>query len=180
MRFTLSLSLILVFCFSVLSQRYRASESMIRFFSDAPLEDIEAISEKASSIIDLESGQIVIAIPIRSFDFEKELMEEHFNENYLESDKYPRATFRGKITNWNGQKGKNPASAEGELEIHGVKQPVNLKGSILYEGDRLEISTIFTIKLEDYDVDIPKAVFYKIAEEVEVTANLKYAPYEKN
>jgi hypothetical protein len=167
-------------CLAGFSQRYKSSDSFVKFFSDAPMEDIEAINESASSIIDVEKMAIVIVVPIKSFSFQKKLMQEHFNENYLESDQFPKAIFKGKIVDWNGAEGSTKASAKGTMEIHGVTQEVTLTGNINRTGQSIKVETVFPIKLEDYDIKIPKAVFYKIAEEVEVTAKFEYLPYEKN
>lgn len=167
-------------CLVGFSQKFKTNSSYIRFFSDAPMEDIEAINESATSIIDIGSTAIVIVVPIKSFDFKKELMQEHFNENYLESDDFPNATFKGKLIDWDGSKGVSEVSASGTLEIHGVSKEVTIVGDLDYSDNSIKISTVFNILLEDYKIKIPKAVFYKIAEEVEVTANFEYAPYEKN
>lgn len=167
-------------CVTGFSQRFKTTESNVRFFSDAPMEDIEAINKSATSIVDVETNAIVIVIPIKSFNFKKELMQEHFNENYLESDDFPNATFKGKLSDWNGEVGKSTATATGTLEIHGVTKEVSITGDLNYDQKKLTMNTVFNIRLEDYDIKIPKAVFYKIAEEVEVTANFEYSPYEKN
>ncbi len=170
----------LIFSFTGFAQRYKSAESNIKFYSDAPLEDIEAINSAATSIVDIGTKSIVIVVPIKSFDFKKELMQEHFNENYLESDEYPNAIFKGKLVDWDGSEGSTRASAEGTMEIHGVTKDVTIEGDLELSGNILKLSTVFNVRLEDYEVKIPKAVFYKIAEEVEVTANFEYAPYEKN
>lgn len=162
------------------SQRYKTVESHIQFYSDAPMEDIFAVNEMASSIIDVETMTIAIVVPIQGFQFKKKLMQTHFNENYLESDKYPKATFKGKIENWDRRSNDSTATAKGTLEIHGVEREVAIDGIVMEEGENLLLKTSFPIKLEDYKVKIPKAVFYKIAEVVEVTATLEYTPYEKN
>ncbi|MEQ8629238.1 YceI family protein [Ekhidna sp.] len=162
------------------SQRYKTDSTYIRFFSDAPMEDIEALNVSVSSIIDAAKKTIVIVVPIKSFSFQKKLMQEHFNENYLESDQYPNAIFRGKIQDWGGNTGKTEASATGTLEIHGVTQDVTIAGTLSFNKKQIILETVFPIRLADYDIKIPKAVFYKIAEEVEVTAKLQYKPYEKN
>lgn len=169
-----------VVSFCGFSQRYKSSESYVKFYSDAPVEDIEAVSASASSIIDVASKAFVFIIPITSFEFDKSLMQEHFNENYLESEKFPKAIFKGKIIGWDGKNGKSMAKAEGELDLHGVKQQVSIEGEIDYQKDKMVISSVFMIRLEDYKIKIPKAVFYNIAEEVEVTVKFEYAPYEKN
>ncbi|WP_436516071.1 YceI family protein [Ekhidna sp. To15] len=162
------------------SQKFKTNSSHIRFFSDAPMEDIEAINESATSILDVASKAIVIVVPIKSFDFKKELMQEHFNENYLESDDFPNATFKGKLIDWDGSEGVSKVSATGTMEIHGVSKEMTITGDLDFSKNSLKLSTVFNIKLEDHKIKIPKAVFYKIAEEVEVTANFEYAPYEKN
>uniref|UniRef100_UPI0032EB4113 YceI family protein n=1 Tax=Ekhidna sp. TaxID=2608089 RepID=UPI0032EB4113 len=170
----------LLACLAGFSQRFKAGETYIKFYSDAPIEDIEAEHISVSSLLDIETRALVIVIPIKSFVFKKKLMQEHFNENYLESDKYPNATFKGKIEDWDGSHGETDATAIGTLEIHGVIREIRIKGVIEYVDEKIKLSTVFPIKLEDYKIKIPKAVFYNIAEEVEVTAKLEYLPYEKN
>ena len=162
------------------AQRFKSIVSHIRFFSDAPLEDVEAINESVSSIIDATQKTMVIMVPIADFEFKKELMQEHFNENYLESDKYPKAIFKGKIENWDGSKGKQTVLAKGELELHGISQKVEIESSLDYSDENMLVESVFMIRIEDYKIKVPKAVFYKIAEEVEVTIKFNYAPYAKN
>jgi len=172
---------ICLFAITLISaQKFKTNSTYIKFYSDAPMEDIEAINEASVSLIDLSKKTIAIVIPIASFVFDKSLMQEHFNENYLESDKYPNAVFKGTINGWNGENGSKNAEAAGMLEIHGITNQVTIPGKIEFNGDKLTLSTVFTIKLEDYKIKIPKAVFYNIAEEVEVTVTLEYTPYEKN
>ncbi|GAB4242285.1 MAG: hypothetical protein Tsb0034_19660 [Ekhidna sp.] len=162
------------------AQRFKTYKSHIRFFSDAPMEDIEAVNKQASSIVNVETMDVVMVIPITAFEFKKKLMQDHFNENYLESDKYPRAVFKGKLIGWDGSEKKAVARAKGSLEIHGVTQEVEIAGDLTFTNDELELASVFMIRLADYDIKIPKAVFYKIAEEVEVTATFNYKPYEKD
>ncbi len=162
----------------VYSQKYTSSESMIKFFSEAPLENIDAVNNEARSIFDASTGDIVFSVPIESFEFEKKLMQEHFNENYLETEKYPKSTLKATIKDWSGTKGLSQVVAVGELTIHGVTNQVEINGEINYADDQVEVSAVFPVRLEDYKVKIPKAVFYNIAEEVEVTVQFTYAPYE--
>ncbi len=162
------------------AQKYKSSESYIRFYSDAPMEDIEATTNEATSIIDTENKNIVIVVPVNTFSFKKKLMQEHFNENYMESDEFPRATFKGKLEDWNGEEGNFKSKASGTLEVHGVVQNVTIEGDLTYDGNSIKVSTVFPIKLRDHSIKIPKALFYNIAEEVEVTANFEYMPYEKD
>ncbi|MFK7952762.1 MAG: YceI family protein [Ekhidna sp.] len=165
---------------TVSAQRYKTTESNVKFYSSAPVEDIEAVNTNVTSIIDTETKAVVFVVPMTSFEFEKSLMQEHFNENYLESEKYPKAIFKGKIIDWNGEMGESKATVEGELDLHGIKKNVSMEGTIDYQTDKMEVNSVFMIKLEDYKIKIPKAVFYNIAEEVEVTVKFEYASYEKN
>lgn len=172
--------LLLMISLSGFAQRYKSFESDIQFFSNAPLEDIKAENESASSIIDLETRSMVIVVPIKSFSFKKKLMQEHFNENYLESDDYPNATFKGKIVEWFGEEGTGKAVARGTMDMHGVTNEMEIVGDLTYAPDLIKAETKFTIKPADFKIKIPKAVFYKIAEEVEVTSVISYKPYEQN
>ena len=177
------LLIVLFFGFTFLevgAQRFKSQESNIRFYSKAPIEDIEATNTEATSIIDLESKSFVFVVPIKGFTFKKQLMQEHFNENYLESDKYPKAIFKGKIENWDVGKGEASVVGKGEMSIHGVEQQVSIEGTINYSEDNVTISSVFPIELKDYKIKIPKALFYNIAEVVEVTISFQYQPYVQN
>ena len=165
-----------LFGFQASAQKFQSSKSYVKFFSSAPLEDIKAENYGARSIIDVSTGELVYSVQIKDFDFEKDLMQEHFNENYMESEKYPKSTLSGKIKNWNGQKGEQDVTVEGKLLIHGVTKDVTIDGKINYQDDLVKVSAVFFVALEDYKVKIPKAVFYKIAERVEVTVEFEYKP----
>ncbi len=160
------------------AQKYLSEESFVHFFSDAPLEDIEADNTAGRSVFDAETGRFAFTIPIDQFQFEKSLMQEHFNENYLESEKYPEATFSATIQNWDGATGKQQVAVDGELTIHGVTRDVTVEGEISFTSDGVDIEAVFPVQLKDYKIKIPKAVFYNIAEEVEVTVKFSYKPYE--
>jgi polyisoprenoid-binding protein YceI len=162
-----------------LAQKYKSVSSSIHFFSDAPMEDIEATNLDGQSAIDLSTGEIVFSIPIKSFEFEKSLMQEHFNENYLESDKYPAATFQGTISGFNKDaSGWQKAEAKGSMHIHGEENELSVEGEVRIEEGSIEIKSIFPIALEDYKIKIPKVVFYNIAEVVEVTITFTYEPID--
>ena len=173
------LIILLLLAHSGLAQKYISTTGTIKFYSEELLEDITAINKDVKSIFDSESGQIVFSVIITGFDFEKSLMQEHFNEKYLESEKYPKATFKGTITGYQANT-KNPdIEAEGELEIHGVKQMIKVRGSLDFIGEKLRIYTVFMVKLVDYKIKVPKLMFQKIAEEIEVTLDIEYKAYEK-
>lgn len=160
-----------------LAQKYKSVSSSVHFFSDAPMEDIEATNLDGQSAINLSTGEIVFSIPIKSFEFEKSLMQEHFNENYLESDKYPTATFKGIVTGFNKDaEGWQKAWAEGSMIIHGVQNELSVEGEFKIEKGSIESKSKFPISLKDYKIKIPKVVFYNIAEVVEVTITFTYEP----
>lgn len=161
----------------VWGQKYISDKAYVKFYSSAPIEDIEAHNESATSVIDMETGKVAFSVKIKGFQFEKSLMQEHFNENYMDSDKYPKSTFSGQIKDWKNEPGKRSVSVDGELMIHGVKKQVTIQGTIDVSEGRIKVESVFPVKLEDYKVKIPKAVFYNIAEEVEVTVKFEYKPY---
>ena len=174
-RTLLILSLLIVLPLSIFAQKWKANSSYVKFYSDAPMEKIEAINEKSGSVVDLSSGDIVFSIPISQFQFEKSLMQEHFNENYLESDKYPKATFKGKLKGYDASKtGKQKATAVGTMNIHGVDQKVEIEGDIEISDSKMHMESVFPIEVADYKIKIPSIVFYNIAEVVEVTIKFDY------
>lgn len=160
-------------------QKYISGLNQVSFFSEAPLENIEAHNYKSKSILDTQTGEIVFSIPIRTFEFEKSLMQEHFNENYLESDKFPKAKFKGKITGFQKQKGKQQVVAKGTMEIHGVSQEVSIPGEIDFSEEQILIKAKFPLKVADYKIKIPAMVVSNIAEVVEVSLDFTYVPHEK-
>lgn len=170
--------LLLILPFSAVAQRYMTKTGHIDFYSHTPLEDIKANNEQVASVIDLSTGEIVFQVLIKSFKFEKALMETHFNENYLESDKYPRATFRGKITEPElsvlSREGKHEVRAEGELNMHNVTKKITVKGTIETGQGKLNAASKFTIRPTDYNIKIPSVVRDNIAETIEVNISMNY------
>jgi len=163
------------------SQVYTASSSNIRFFSEAALENIEAHTTKSSSLLNTKTGQVVFQIPIAAFEFEKNLMKEHFNENYLESEKYPKASFSGNLNETIdfATDGKYKASVTGKLNIHGVEKDRTIHGEITVKEGKISLKAEFVVKLVDHKVKIPKVVIKNIAEEVLVSLEADYQPYAK-
>jgi len=158
------------------AQKYKSQGSYVRFYSDAPVEDIEATNIEAKSALDLGTKDIVFSVPVKSFTFEKSLMQEHFNENYLESDKYPNATFKGKLTGFSLENTQwQDATATGIMSIHGTDKKDSYTGKIRILRDSVFVEAKFPVSLKDYNIKIPKVVFYNIAEIVEVTLKFSYA-----
>lgn len=157
-------------------------EVNVKIYSEAPLENIEAVTNQAVSAINKEEGTLYFEVPIQSLDFEKDLMEEHFNENYMESDKYPTAKYNGTFVGeieWETP-GTYEVEVKGKIEVHGVEQERTDKGTItVAEDGTISSSAVFKVLCVDHKIKIPKLVIKNIAEEIEVTINATYAPYEK-
>ncbi len=163
-----------------IAQKYIAKSATITFFSEAPIENIKATNKKVSSILDLSTGEIVFSVPIRDFEFRKSLMKQHFNESYLESELYPKSTFKGKISRFGSSDGAYEAVAVGELTIHGVTQKVEIKGEVIVRQNEITLSANFPVSLEDHNIKIPRLLFRNIAEIVEVSIEFTYRPYAAN
>lgn len=150
---------------------FRSENGRVYFRSDAPLEMIEASSEEMRSIINPDERSFAFSVRIRSFEgFNSPLQREHFNENYLESPRFPTATFSGKIiedTDFT-QPGDYTVRAKGKLTIHGMERERILKSRVVSDGRRLQVSASFTVLLEEHQIAIPKVVHQKIAEEIKV------------
>lgn len=178
MRKVFFLASILYFNVVVNAQTHVSTSSEISFFSTAPLEDIHAVNKDAKSLLNTTNNELAVVIGIRSFKFEKELMEEHFNENYLESDKFKTAVFKGKINETIdfSKDGTYDVSATGKLTIHGIEQERTITGTITIKGGKLVLNSKFKVALKDHKIKIPKAVTSNIAEEIEVTTLFNYEP----
>lgn len=157
---------------------YTAVSSEIHFFSAAPLENIEATNKDAKSLLNTETKEVAVIIGIRQFKFEKPLMEEHFNENYMESDKFKTADFKGKINEQIdfSKNGEYDVTVTGKLTIHGVTQDRTIPGKITVNGKSIKVYSKFPVALKDHNIKIPTAVIKNIAESVDVTVNISYEP----
>lgn len=175
----LILTALIVSALSTEAQKYKSTTGSVTFFSEELLEDITAVNKKVKSVFDSQSGQIVFSMPITGFVFDKSLMQEHFNEKYMESEKFPKSTFSGAISGYTPGSANTEVWAEGDLEIHGVKQKIKVKGSIDFKGGKVKIHSVFMVKLVDYNIEVPSLMFQKIAEEIEVTLDIEYKSYEK-
>lgn len=152
-----------------------AKNGQMHFRSDAPLELIEATSEELNGVLQPENNSFAFAIEIRSFQgFNSPLQREHFNENYMESRRFPRATFTGKLIEDIDFSfpGTYEVRAKGQLDIHGVKQERIIKGKMVIGPDRIGITAAFTVLLEDHQIRVPQIVYQKIAEEIEVDMDI--------
>lgn len=149
----------------------------VKFFSKTPGEDIEAVNNEVDSKIAQANGQMVFSILIKGFRFPNALMQEHFNENYMESTKFPRAEFKGFIINNASvnyaKDGNYNATAEGNITIHGVTKKVTIPGTIEVKAGKITGKSVFKIRLKDYQIK-GSAIGDTVAPEIEITVNCKY------
>ncbi len=161
---------------NVFGQKYITKNGKITFFSDAPSEKIEAHNNQVNTAMDISTGDLVFKVLMKSFEFENALMQEHFNENYVESDKFPNATFKGKVTNLSEinftKNGKYKAMVEGDLTIHGVTKKVKQTGIFEIKDGKIISNAKFSIAIKDYNIKIPNTVLKNIAENVDITVNV--------
>lgn len=161
---------------------YVTDKGTVSFFSEAPIENIEARHFGPQSILNLAKQEIAFIIPIRGFRFEKSLMEEHFNEKYMESDRYPTATFSGTLSQpvTLVRDTVCPLSATGKLTIHGVERPVEIVGKAEVRAGTLRLTSSFPVAVKEYGVSIPKLLTENIADTVRVDLDITYKPFRKN
>jgi polyisoprenoid-binding protein YceI len=171
---------ILAFSMPAFSQKFFTRDAKIQFSSETPLEKIEAVNKSASAVLDTKSGAIQWKVLIKSFLFEKALMQDHFNENYMESSKFPDATFKGTITNLSdinfAKDGKYTAHATGKMKIHGVERDIKTTGTITVAGTSIRINSDFAVAPADYNISIPSVVRDNIAKEIKVNVDGTLAP----
>lgn len=166
---------VILFAWMNLSNRagqdiYICKHAKITFYSSAPIEDIRAESSSGASVFNPVTGELDFSVPIRSFEFEKSLMQEHFNSDYMESDKYPRATFKGKIKEHIDvtKDGTYPVEEIGEFSVHGVTKTRTIQGVISVRNEILTITSEFMVQCADHRIIIPQIVFHHIAESIKI------------
>jgi len=155
---------------------YMCKNAEISIFSSAPIEDIAAKTSSGQSVYNAATGDLVFSVAINTFKFRKALMQEHFNSDYLESDKYPRATFKGKIQEHPDltKDGTYQITATGVLDVHNVKQNRTIPGTLTVSNGNVTMKSEFMVKCVDHHIDIPKLVFQNIAETIKVNVTATY------
>jgi polyisoprenoid-binding protein YceI len=153
----------------------------VTFYSYALLENITANNKSVNGLINIVNGEVAFMIPMRSFRFAKALMQEHFNEKYIESDKYPQATFKGNFSDKPdfSKPGMYEVTAQGTLTIHGVSKEIREKGKLRVDNGSMELTSKFFVALEDYNIKKPSLLFNNIADTIEVNLKAHYIPFIK-
>ena len=160
--------------------RYYTKNAKINFFSETPLEDIDASNNSSVSVLDTQNGSLQFSLLVKGFEFENEEMQDHFNDDYMESDKFPKAEFKGTLVNNSSIDYKKPGTynvqVKGLLTIRGVTKEVQSNGTLKVNNDNIKANSTFHIALADYGIKIPKLVNDKIAKTIKITVDAKLDP----
>lgn len=178
----ITLGLLLGLTFSATAQKiFIATGGKAHLFSATPIENIDAVTSSMSSVLNTINNTLAFSVPMRTFKFEKSLMEEHFNEKYVESETYPKSTFNAKINesiNWERDTVAD-VTATGEFFLHGVTRTITEKGKLTISGGSISLSAVFIVVLKDYKIEVPKLLSNIISETIRVDLNCNYIPYRK-
>lgn len=154
-------------------ERFYTKSGLIRFYSKSPLENIEAQNNSVTCVLDTKTGNFQFAVLMKGFEFKKVLMQEHFNENYVESYKFPKSEFKGQVLNVGeinfGKEGSYPVKVKGRLSIHGVTKEIESIGTMILKGGKIGTTAEFNILLSDYRISIPTLVKDKVSDNVKIT-----------
>ncbi len=163
------------------AQIFTSKTTQVSFFSETPVENISAENKVATILLNSSNNEVAVRVPVKSFIFDKALMQEHFNENYMESNKYPVSTFKGIIAEKidYAKDGVYTVTVKGKMEMHGVVREENIAGTLTVKGTEITLVAQFNVKPADYNIEVPKLVFEKIAESILVRVNGTLAPYVK-
>lgn len=175
----LSFLLFSTICNGQSKEQYFAQQGQMTFFSYTAVENIKAQNDQVQSLINLDTGEIAVSILIKAFKFQKSLMEEHFNESYMESDLFPNASFKGRLIDFDPSSiGSQTLIAQGEFTLRGITKPVEFKVSINHLGETIILEGEVEILVKDYNIKIPALLSPNIAKNIQVKFNLEYVPYE--
>jgi hypothetical protein len=160
------------------AQNYITKNGKISFFSKTDIEDISAVNNQAVSVLTPKTASLAFSVLINGFLFKKALMQEHFNENYLESAKYPKANFKGSITDITKvdftKDGTYNVTVTGDLNMHNVTNKVTIPAVILIKGGKVSANAVFKVKLDDYKISVPKIVEGNISKTIEIKVDCNY------
>jgi hypothetical protein len=158
---------------------YVCKNARITIYSSALIEDIKAESQNGVSVFNPTTGELNFSVPISSFQFLKAFMQQHFNSDYMESDKYPRAIFKGKVTDHIDvtKDGTYPVNVTGDLTVHGITLSKTVQGNIMIKNGIITMASQFIVKCADHHIDIPQILFYHIAENIQITVSATYSLY---
>ena len=160
------------------AQNFITKNGKISFFSKTDVENIDAVNNQAVSVINSQTGSVAFSVLVNGFLFKKALMQEHFNENYMESAKYPKALFKGVITDLSKvdfkKDGSYNVTVAGDLSMHNITNKVTVPAVIVVKGNTLSANTTFKVKLDDYKITVPKLVENNISKTIDLKVDCNY------
>ena len=178
--FLLIVAISLVSMTTTNAQTLITKNGKITFFSKTSMENIEAVNNQVVSVLDTKTGALLFSVQVTGFLFKKALMQEHFNEEYMESNKYPKATFKGTIADISkvnfAKDGNYAVRVTGSLIVHGLTNNVTVPGIISIVGGKVNAAATFKILVADYKIDIPKMVAGNISKSIEIKVDCNYLP----
>ncbi|MDE3212818.1 MAG: YceI family protein [Bacteroidota bacterium] len=179
MKKTLLIGLALFLFHGLKAQRYYTKTGIVTFHAGTTVEDIDGINKSTTSIFDVSTGEFDFALLVNGFEFRRALMQQHFNEDYLESDKYPKSTFKGKITNISSvnfsKDGTYPVQVKGTLTIHNISKEIEVPGTFIIKNGKVSGTSTFNVALADYNISIPSLVADKLSKTAKVVVNCDYS-----
>lgn len=167
---------------SVFGKRYFTKNGKINFDATSPSspERVEAVNRSVTCVVDLKTGALQFALLMKGFEFERALMEEHFNENYVESNKFPKSEFKGKIKDVDEidftKDGTYKLKVKGDITIHGETKEVETEGKLVVQGGKINADADFNLKLSDFKISIPGLVADKVAKTAKITVSCSLEP----
>jgi len=171
---------LLFLVFAKAQDKFFTKSGKISFYSKAALEDIEAVNKTTTVVMDIQTGEFQFSVPMKGFEFRKALMQEHFNENYIESDKYPKSDFKVSIVNSSDidfkKNGTYDAKAKGKLTIHGVTKDIEADGKIIVNESKIALSSVFSVSLQDYKIKNDKV--NNISNNIKITVDCLLEPLQ--
>ena len=182
MKKNLLLILAVIFATSVFGQDiFYTKTGTVIFDASTPIEPIHGENNQVTGFLKTTNGELNFSALIKSFKFKNALMEEHFNENYIESDQYPKAVFKGTIVNFSqvdlSKQQEQEVTVEGDLTLHGITKKITTKAKLHPQNGKITGTAEFIVLVDDFDIKIPSAVKDKITQEVKVTVSMNYEPY---
>ena len=179
-QFVITVAILFAASAMMAQDKYFTKNGRIIFSSKTSMENIEANNKSVTCVLDIKTGNLQFAVLMKGFEFEKALMQEHFNENYVESHKFPKAEFKGQIANSSeinySKDGTYAAKVKGKLTIHGETKEVETTGTVIVRGGKIETDAGFNIDLADYKIEIPKIVKDNISKTVKIEVDCTLDP----
>ncbi len=155
----------------------------IYFISHTDVIDIDADNHQVASFLNIETGKIQFAVLIKSFKFSLATAKEHFNESYMESDRFPKAEFKGEIVNADSlnlkKEGTCNVIVKGDITIRGISKNIKVPGELTIENGKINAVSEFELSISDFNISVPKIVENRVAKIVQLRVNMNYTLYKK-